>query len=718
MAVGATSNGLANGCRKNPAQGGTRDRHPGAGPEYVHSGERRSISEPDAGAGMRAWIENRHWIAGLMSIALGRWFQLRAPFPGQDPLLQVVLWHKPALYAAVKYAYVGMSYMTPYVLLSMTGSLLYIFVIRWQRPTRAASLPSYPDPVERNALYLVIGELHCPKRPEPSAEPRWLTIPERGLYTGIMVLGAIGSGKTSGCMYPFAEQILAFRANDRSRRIGGLVLEVKGDFCHKVRTILENHGRGDDYLEVSLDSDYRYNPLYGDLDAYALAYGIASLLNNLYGKGKEPFWQQAYTNLVKFVILLYQVLDDYVTLFDVYQGAINPAFLEEKIKEGEDRFSCESILIGIEEFLAHRELETYPFECDAETNRMKAPATEELRKLLAGHSIAFEVQTEPLPTGSAADTREADKREQFEAVKRWFYYDWLRIEARLRTSIIEGISVFLSLFDDNPAVKRVFCPPKETYDPAANRDGRYGKPLPPFAELIEKGTVCALNFPVSANPGLAKAIGTFMKQDFQRAVLNRIPRMEKAKDVPWRQVLFLCDEYHSFATVGESDPSGDEKFFALSRQALCIPIVATQSISSLRSTLPGESWRTLLQTFRTKIFLALSDDFSARTASELCGKEEQLKLNYSLSDNGQDAGVSVLTGRAAAHKTTLTTSKGYNVQRDFVFEPKIFTELKNAQAIVLAYDGLNPQPPTYCYLKPYYLDPNRSYFEHLAAGVL
>ena len=64
--------------------------------------------------------------------------------------------------------------------------------------------------------------------------------------------------------------------------------------------------------------------------------------------------------------------------------------------------------------------------------------------------------------------------------------------------------MFLSLFDDNPAVKRVFCPPKETYDPVANADGRYGRPLPPFAELIEKGTVCALNFPVAANPGLGQ----------------------------------------------------------------------------------------------------------------------------------------------------------------------------------------------------------------------
>ena len=85
-----------------------------------------------------------------------------------------------------------------------------------------------------------------------------------------------------------------------------------------------------------------------------------------------------------------------------------------------------------------------------------------------------------------------------------------------------------------------------------------------------------------------------MKLDFERAVLNRIPQMEAHPDRYFRQVLFLCDEYQHFATVGESDPSGDEKAFALSRQAKCIPIVATQSISSLRSALPGESWRTLL----------------------------------------------------------------------------------------------------------------------------
>src|SRR5690349_15092696 len=122
--------------------------------------------------------------------------------------------------------------------------------------------------------------------------------------------------------------------------------------------------------------------------------------------------------------------------------------------------------------------------------------------------------------------------------------------------------------------------------------------------------------------------------EFERAVLNRIPHIEAEKDRHFRQVLFLCDEYQHFATVGESDPTGDEKFFSLSRQAKCIPIVATQSISSLRSALPGDSWRTLLQTLRTKIFLTLSDEFSAICASEMCVKEEQLKLHYSFSEIG------------------------------------------------------------------------------------
>ncbi|MGH9739073.1 MAG: TraM recognition domain-containing protein, partial [Candidatus Acidiferrales bacterium] len=311
-----------------------------------------------------------------------------------------------------------------------------------------------------------------------------------------------------------------------------------------------------------------------------------------------------------------------------------------------------------------------------------------------------------------------EKFEQLEAVKRWFEDDWKRIEPKLRTSIVEGISVFLSLFDDNPKVKKVFCPKKECYDPEKNVDNQFGKPLPSFSWLIENGKVCALNFPIGMNPGLAKALGVMMKLDFERATVNRIPEIEAHPERHFRQVLFLCDEYQHFATVGENDPTGDEKFFSLARQPKCISIIATQSISSLKSALPGDSWRTLLQTFRTKIFLALSDDFSARTASELCGREDKLKVSYNLSESGHDARVSLLTGKAVSHKANITASKSYNTQSDYRFDMKTFTELRNSQSVTIAYDGFNPMPPMFCYLKPYYNDPNKSYFRQVADGEL
>jgi type IV secretory system conjugative DNA transfer VirD4/TraG family protein len=220
------------------------------------------------------------------------------------------------------------------------------------------------------------------------------------------------------------------------------------------------------------------------------------------------------------------------------------------------------------------------------------------------------------------------------------------------------------------------------------------------------------------NAGLAKALGVMMKLDFERAVLNRIPQIEAHPQHYFRQVLFLCDEYHHFATVGESEPTGDEKFFSLSRQPKCIPIIATQSISSLKSALPGETWRTLLQTFRTKIFLALSDDFSARTASDLCGREDRFKVSYNLSESGHDARVSLLTGKALSHRANIDASKSYHTQTDYRFDTKTFMELRNAQAVTIAYDGSYTKPAMFCYLKPCYNDPNKSYFAQVAEGEL
>jgi TraM recognition site of TraD and TraG len=664
---------------------------------------------------MQRVLRSRSFLAALLAMATGLYLFYTFPFPANQLFLRVIAIRAPYAFLSFEWLYRLFLFTTPYMVYATILSGLYIFTLRGDERIAPGRLPRYPVPAQRKDLFLVVGEVHHPRKPIPSREPFWLTIPERGLFTGIAIIGAVGSGKTSCAMYPFAEQILAFQAHDKEQRIGGLVLEVKGDFCRKVQTILATCGRSEDYIEIGLDSEYRYNPLHNDLDAYALAFNIASLLNNLFGKGKEPFWQQAYTNLVKFIILLHKVAYDYVTLFDVYVCAISPPLLEERIQEAEEIIMGRHFVAIAPDVYGERAADVagLGFTHQPKENCYLAPATNELRETLQKRDVPHEARL--VLDRSYADP---DRLDQLDAVKRWFEDDWRRIEPKLRTSIVEGISVFLSLFDDNPRVKKVFCPKRECYDPQKNANHEYGKPLPSFSWLIESGKICSLNFPIGMNPGLAKALGVMMKLDFERAVINRVPEMETHPERHFRQVLFLCDEYQHFATVGENDPTGDEKFFSLSRQPKCIPIIATQSLSSLRSALPGESWRTLLQTFRTKIFLTLSDDFSARMASELCGREDRFKPSYNFSESGHNARVSLVTGKALSHRANITASKSYSTQSDFRFDMKTFTELRNAQAVAIAYDGLNPMPPMFCYLKPYYNDPNQSYFKQLAQGVL
>jgi hypothetical protein len=637
------------------------------------------------------------------------------PFPRHWDLLQVVWLHAPGLHRALSLTYTAVWFTTPFLACFSALSVAFIFWSRLGTRIRYGKLPPYPEPERRDAVSLVLGELHHPTRVERAAEPDWLEIPEKGLYTGVLVVGAVGSGKTSGCMYPYVDQVLGYRARDPKRRVGGLILEVKGDFCESIRQMLGKYGRIEDYLEIGLQSRYRYNPLAGeDVDAYAFAFGINSVMVNLYGRGDDPFWAQAQVNLIKFLILLHQVVDGYVTLWDVYVCAINPDRVAAKLKAGAWRYGpLESVVVAADDYVKAPDLSELEWTIDATAGTLTVPRTADIDAKLEALKVPHRIVANTL-----TDPGEERRRQQFNAVERWFHDDWSRIEPKLRTSIVEGVSVFLSIFDSDPDVKYTFCPPRECYDPVANANGRFGIPLPPFEHLIEQGTVVALNFPTVTNPGLARAIATFAKMDFQRAVLKRIPLMARDPERHWRPVLLAADECHAIVTCGEDNPIGDERFLSQSRQAKLIPILATQSLSSLRSVLPGESWRTLVQTLRTKVFLTLSDDFSAKFASDLCGKAEQLRPQYSMSESGQDARVSVLTGLSTAQRSSVTASRGYHVHRDLVFEPKAFSELKNAQAIVLAYTGSDPLPPTLCYLKPWYLDPNISYFDQVKMGAL
>lgn len=661
---------------------------------------------------IRVLIEDRVFTATILSLGMGAALSILAPFPSDNIFLRHVEFQRHSLYLFFEWSYQTFLFTSPFIVISAVSSMAYTHFYQHAESLQIGQLPPYPEPADRNELFAVLGEVHTQLEVKPSKNPRWLSIPERGLYTGIAVFGSIGSGKTQAAILPMMRQLFGYKAKSNSEKLSGLVLEVKGDLCRQLRRILREARREEDYIEVGLHSEWRYNPLHNDLDAYAIAYNIASLLTNIWGRGKEPFWQQSYTDLVKYIIILHKVKDDYVTLFDIYATAISPSRFEQLVIETGAKLNPVS-WVGIAKDVfkdCSGALKRFEFQNDAKLNMMLAKHSRELEQAIIEGTTVEATIYEPRVV---VDPK---KKELFVAVDRWYWEHWKHLRSDIKTSVVQGIAVFLSLFDTDPQVKKVFCPPKELYQGTCSENDPNAVTMPPFSEMIEQGKVCGLNFPVALNPGLAKAIGTMMKQDYQRAVLLRIPKMDQEPDRYFRPTVFLCDEYQNFATVGSNDPNGDERFLSLSRQPKCIPIVATQSVNSIREALPGSGYKTLLQSFRTKVFLATSDPDTARYGSELCGKTEKTRINYSLSENSNDAHVGLLSGKASANRATVSTSKTYQKQKEALFEDKVFYQLKNAQSIAIAYDGINPLPPTYCFLKPDFMPTHMTWFEQEAVG--
>ena len=175
-------------------------------------------------------------LVGLASAAaIAHAFRAPFPGPGGNPVLDLVAYHDPGFHTVIRVWY----YVAPAVAVVLFGSLGLSVWRVWLQPRagggRRGTLPPWPASPEDETPSLVIGELHHPVVPRESERPSWLVIPETGLYTGVLIVGAVGSGKTSACMYPFAQQLLSWQADRPGRRASALVLEVKGDFCHDVR---------------------------------------------------------------------------------------------------------------------------------------------------------------------------------------------------------------------------------------------------------------------------------------------------------------------------------------------------------------------------------------------------------------------------------------------------------------------------------------------------
>lgn len=448
-------------------------------------------------------------------------------------------------------------------------------------------------------------------------------IPEKGLYQNILITGTIGTGKTSSAMYPFTEQLIEYESENYDKKIGMLILDVKGNYFNQVRKFAYKYNRLDDVIVIELGGKYKYNPLNKpNLKASVLANRLKVILELFSGKTTESYWidksEQILCECIKFC-RLYN--DGYVNFEELHNLVTNQNYYIEKIEIVKKLF---------------------------QKNKF---SKEECYDLLT--SITF------------------------------FEKEFYKLDSRTMSILKSEITRITNCFISDYQVSK-------TFNPTQIEQNFYG-----LEEILSKGKIVVLNMNIAEYKNLSKIIAAYLKLDFQSEVLSRLAQNNKNKTRP---VAFISDEYHEYITETDAD------FFAQSREAKCINIVATQSYTSLLKTLNDESiLKVVIQNLINKIWFRTDDTYTIEEVQKQIGKEEKEKISKSISENAKETKYSYVTKTFKSTDSNISESISSTYEKDYVFDTKFFTqELETFVALAFLSNGNKIIKPQKLKLIPYF----------------
>lgn len=448
-------------------------------------------------------------------------------------------------------------------------------------------------------------------------------IPEKGLYQNILITGTIGTGKTSSAMYPFTEQLIEYESENYDKKIGMLILDVKGNYFNQVRKFAYKYNRLDDVIVIELGGKYKYNPLNKpNLKASVLANRLKIILELFSGKTTESYWidksEQILCECIKFC-RLYN--DGYVNFEELHNLVTNQNYYIEKIEIVKKLF---------------------------QKNKF---SKEECYDLLT--SITF------------------------------FEKEFYKLDSRTMSILKSEITRITNCFISDYQVSK-------TFNPTQIEQNFYG-----LEEILSKGKIVVLNMNIAEYKNLSKIIAAYLKLDFQSEVLSRLAQNNKNKTRP---VAFISDEYHEYITETDAD------FFAQSREAKCINIVATQSYTSLLKILNDESiLKVVIQNLINKIWFRTDDTYTIEEVQKQIGKEEKEKISKSISENAKETKYSYVTKTFKSTDSNISESISSTYEKDYVFDTKFFTqELETFVALAFLSNGNKIIKPQKLKLIPYF----------------
>lgn len=255
----------------------------------------------------------------------------------------------------------------------------------------------------------------------------------------------------------------------------------------------------------------------------------------------------------------------------------------------------------------------------------------------------------------------------------------LRTSSIIKSEITRITNCFVSDYD----ILHTFCPKKDEITFCG------------FKDLVDSGKIVVLNMNISEYRNLSKIIATYLKLDFQTEVMSRLSICNSNN---FRSVAFICDEFHEYSSASDAD------FFAQSREAKCINIVATQSYSSLLNTINNQYCvNVIIQNLINKFWFRTDDINTISDIQKQIGKEDKIKISKSISENAKETHYSYFTNSLNSKNSNLSESINESIQNDYIYDTNFFTQgLETFSCLSFLSDGYKILKPMKLKLIPYF----------------
>lgn len=262
----------------------------------------------------------------------------------------------------------------------------------------------------------------------------------------------------------------------------------------------------------------------------------------------------------------------------------------------------------------------------------------------------------------------------------FFNNEFFSLDERTSSILKAEISRITNIFVSDCDVSKIFCPDKKNIS------------FPGFRYILKNHKIVVLDMNISEYSYLSKIIAAYLKIDFQSEILIQL---SSGNIYP---SCFICDEYHEYVT------SNDASFFAQSREAKSINIVATQSYSSLLNSIKDPtSTKVLIQNLVNKFWFRTDDSFTIDEILKQTGKEEKKVQSTTIAENARKTNFNFWFNSFSSKDSNLSESINTSIQKDYIFDSNFFSRnLETFSCLSFISTGSNILPIEKLTLLPYF----------------